>query len=891
VQPLANAAPGGLGHAYRLGPDGKTFIKPITFTFLASWSDAPIDQLTIAYQDAKGYWIRPADVKRDVAAKTLTVTSTHFSDWAIVSADPTRDMTGSFVLDSRMDLPFTASGAARLTYYGEDAHERVYVLSGTTTLQQPVPPAGPACSLDDPATLTFPSNVAEVLNSPDRFWWGTSAHWNLTCGGAPTFVDNVFDTVGINFTGCTRQYLPTLTSPTPIITLDRLQGAYEIDCGASRGTIAATWDFVRCGGNCQSTSPCHTAAISCTSGAPVCTDTGNLANGTNCGPNAVCGDGTCNSCTVGAPCAVVGAPCHIGINACDAGFPVCTDTGVLVANGITCGTNQVCFNGACNICSAGQPCVPADPCHVGATSCATGQSVCVDMLANIANGTTCGTNQVCLNGTCNTCIVNAACTPTNPCHVGTTSCVTGTQACADTGTDATNGTTCGTNQVCLNGACNACTADVACTPAGNPCDAGVTSCTSGSQQCVDTRTPLPEGTNCGADAVCSAGGCTACTAGLACTPTNPCDAGITSCATGTQQCLDTGVPVGNGSLCGTNLVCDAGACSACTAGLVCTPANPCHAGTTSCATGTQQCVDTGANVQDGTSCGAGQVCSVGTCNPCAAGATCVPADACDAGVISCTTGTAVCTDTGANSAVNGTTCGTNQVCLNGTCSPCTAGVACTPTNACHAGTTSCATGTSTCSDTGTPLADGWGCGSNLVCSAGTCAACTQGEPCTLVNTCTATATVECSSGVPVCTARVSAADGTECGAGLACGNGSCINTACTVGAACIPTNPCHVGAVSCGDAAATPPVPPSCTDTIATIEDGTTCGTNLVCRTGECLACPASAGTPCVSTNPCAQTAAYECDAVGVPTCTTTSFKPDGTTCNGTLTCIGGVCQ
>ena len=48
------------------------------------------------------------------------------------------------------------------------------------------------------------------------------------------------------------------------------------------------------GQTCTSTDPCHTAAIVCSSGAPVCTDNGNAPNGTNCGSGKVCGNGVCD---------------------------------------------------------------------------------------------------------------------------------------------------------------------------------------------------------------------------------------------------------------------------------------------------------------------------------------------------------------------------------------------------------------------------------------------------------------------------------------------------------------------------------------------------------------------------------------------------------------------
>jgi hypothetical protein len=778
VQQITNPAPGGLGSAYRLEPHGVTFLKPVKFTFIAGWSGAAIDKLTIAFQEAGGFWLHARDVKRDAAAKTLTVATTHFSDWTIVAADPTQDFSGTFSFTSSTDttdVPFTASGQATMTLAAQDSTERYYILSGTSTIQQPVLSGGNACTVNDNPVYAFPANVAEVFSSPSSFSWGTSARWSTSCGTAA----EAFDTAGVSHFRCARSYLAS-----PVITPDALQGSYLIDCGAG-ATVQASWSFLRCSGTCTSANPCHTAAISCAGANPTCTDTGNVPDGTSCGTDLVCGGGTCNACTSGQACTPAN-PCHAGSISCTTGFPVCVDTGTNLANGTTCGTGQVCLNGACNACSASQPCSlvpPANECHVGTTDCSTGTQLCVDTLQIRPAGA------ACTGGVCNGAEVCIACTPGASCSL---------------------------------------------VAPANECHAGAIDCTTGASVCVDTGQNLAAGSACTGGVCNGAGTCNACTPNVACTPTNPCHNGITNCTTGSLQCTDQGTTVAPGTACGTNAVCDAaGTCNACTAGAACTPANPCHVGAIDCTSGAPVCVDTGTNLPDGTS----------------------------------------------------GTCGANQVCSAGACSPCTSGASCTPANPCHQGSISCTTGTPVCLDGGTNLADGASCGANQVCFAGTCGPCTQGASCTFVNACVATATIECASGVPVCTERTAIADGTSCGTGLACSGGSCIETPCVTGAACIPANPCHAGTATCGP-------PDACADTAVALADGTSCGTDLVCQAGTCLACPASAGTGCLSTNPCAITAAIQCDAVtGAATCADLTFQPDGTACGTGLTCLAGVCQ
>jgi len=136
-------------------------------------------------------------------------------------------------------------------------------------------------------------------------------------------------------------------------------------------------------------------------------------------------------------------------------------------------------------------------------------------------------------------------------------------------------------------------------------------------------------------------------------------------------------------------------CVGCTAGGACTPGNPCHNGTQICTTGSPTCQDSGTSVANGTGCGTNQVCNAGACVPCTAGATCTPTDPCKVGTTSCTTGTSVCLNSG-NRPV-GTLCGAPQSCTNGVRTSdavCDASAACVTTmmtcpSACNAAGTDC----------------------------------------------------------------------------------------------------------------------------------------------------------------------------------------------------------
>lgn len=375
------------------------------------------------------------------------------------------------------------------------------------------------------------------------------------------------------------------------------------------------------------------------------------------------------TCVAGEPCIPV--RCRVGIVSC-AEPPRCVENGYARA-GASCGVDQVCDAvGACVGCVAGMAC-NANPqvCKVGVLSCGTGAASCVDSSTNAPAGTPCGTDRVCNAGQCAACRAGDACT-TNPtrCKQGVTSCATGVQTCIDSAANTPDGTGCGTSQVCRAGACVACTAGSACSTNPNRCKTGVTSCATGTQTCVNSMANTPAGTSCGTDQVCNAGSCVACAAGAACS-TNPtaCKVGVTSCTTGALACIDSAANRPPGTSCGTNQVCNAGACNACTENAACTPVGyPCANGATSCATGSPVCNPT-TNVPDGTTCGTNSVCHLGRCVPCTAGLGCTTnPNACVAGITSCTTGVSVCVDTTSPLPVN-TACGSiDLVCnTNGGC--------------------------------------------------------------------------------------------------------------------------------------------------------------------------------------------------------------------------------
>jgi len=105
-----------------------------------------------------------------------------------------------------------------------------------------------------------------------------------------------------------------------------------------------------------------------------------------------------------------------------------------------------------------------------------------------------------------------------------------------------------------------CQSGAPCTKAEQPCMGGTTVCTNDGPRC-DGATAAPDGSSCGLDKVCKAGACIACAAGAACAnPDDPCQEGVLDCSTGVPTCTSYH-RAPNGTACSTG-ICYAGTCTA-----------------------------------------------------------------------------------------------------------------------------------------------------------------------------------------------------------------------------------------------------------------------------------------------------------------------------------------
>lgn len=93
LQPITNTAHGGVGNGYRLEPDGITFPAQASVTLTFQYSDSEVldnsdtpipvpELLGVDTQDAQGYWSPVGEVVIDTTGRTVSVQTTHFTEFA-----------------------------------------------------------------------------------------------------------------------------------------------------------------------------------------------------------------------------------------------------------------------------------------------------------------------------------------------------------------------------------------------------------------------------------------------------------------------------------------------------------------------------------------------------------------------------------------------------------------------------------------------------------------------------------------------------------------------------------------------------------------------------------------------------------------------------------------
>lgn len=114
VQQISNNCPGTHGMAYRVLPEGVTFAKPVTLQFRINMTDSThlgLGFATAAYQNKKGVWMAMPKAVVNAEARTVSIETTHFSDWTVVSG---------VMMTANPGLVIPGGKSKLIVYYAED---------------------------------------------------------------------------------------------------------------------------------------------------------------------------------------------------------------------------------------------------------------------------------------------------------------------------------------------------------------------------------------------------------------------------------------------------------------------------------------------------------------------------------------------------------------------------------------------------------------------------------------------------------------------------------------------------------------------------------------------------------------------------------------------------
>ena len=117
IQPITNQSPGGVGSAYRLGPEGLTFAEPVEIVFHYGSEDLAgtvADAFIIASQTTQGYWQVSTAAALDATNQTMSVQASHFSDWSLLAGAQLQPATASVETGQTVDL--TVMYCQRVTF-------------------------------------------------------------------------------------------------------------------------------------------------------------------------------------------------------------------------------------------------------------------------------------------------------------------------------------------------------------------------------------------------------------------------------------------------------------------------------------------------------------------------------------------------------------------------------------------------------------------------------------------------------------------------------------------------------------------------------------------------------------------------------------------------------
>ncbi|WP_123847247.1 hypothetical protein [Chitinophaga lutea] len=164
IEPISNENPMGLKKAYRLTPHAVQFATPVSITF--QYEDEDIagslpEALGIAYQHSSGVWMAVENAVLDKTAKTVTVTTTHFSDWSFFESFKLE--TSATELEpkgtARLELISDADLLAPLTPNNERPIGEPIATTGSFIREWSLAGAGMLAPLGHLASYTAPATV------------------------------------------------------------------------------------------------------------------------------------------------------------------------------------------------------------------------------------------------------------------------------------------------------------------------------------------------------------------------------------------------------------------------------------------------------------------------------------------------------------------------------------------------------------------------------------------------------------------------------------------------------------------------------------------------------------------------------------------------------------
>ncbi len=245
VQPISNTNVAGTGTAYRTKPDGEIFAKPVTLTFHYTDADTTgsfIEAMGIAYQDSKGVW-QGSGGSIDKVNKTFSVTTTHFTDWAmfkyleLVPGSVSLDFNESISLtvynslnDDELLIPQPPSPVKPIVKPKDVTAKYIkhWRLSGAGTLN----PSGSSATYTAPATLPAvnPAAIRVILNPPAAYTQEYSLVSNIYVGNGIAFRIN----------NGAWNYAPSPLGVVHSAAATQMQGAVAIN-GQPAGTVTLRW--------------------------------------------------------------------------------------------------------------------------------------------------------------------------------------------------------------------------------------------------------------------------------------------------------------------------------------------------------------------------------------------------------------------------------------------------------------------------------------------------------------------------------------------------------------------------------------------------------------------------------------------------------------------------